>query len=393
MGVTYNDLGMEMPEAVKVIIKCELPSCPKEIQGYYTTCELHTKVLRMAGLEPKFTTRVKYVYNMTHLPEGDTMFDFRFSASYASRYHHCHGSANLPAALPGFVHPERNDNGMKGEGTRLHKIFQDVLDEGKDLRQAANDLVWLSEVWGPARTQLLQSERDFIIKYFMQFKKAPTIEWHSLHDALLWERPHPKEADKVVVVTVAPLRLVFVAEALRYVADLIDTLDPDSLEIEVEKKRTAEWLTTKPKTTPDIVIRDWEELHMLDLKMGDIEVDVVNNSQLMYGVQTVRRGDEKKIVLHIMQRNHMKTLGVAGASWELPPPVLEEWASAVQESERAILDGDLTLTAGSHCTFCPANPVGRGDKGNVMCPVMLNIAFKSRDEQQADNDVLEDADV
>ena len=54
--------------------------------------------------------------------------ELRFSASYASRYHNCHGSANLKEAIPGFEFPERDDNtGMRDQGSKLHEIFQAAI--------------------------------------------------------------------------------------------------------------------------------------------------------------------------------------------------------------------------------------------------------------------------
>lgn len=326
--------------------------------------------------------------------------DFRLSASYVSRYNNCHGSANLPEAIPGFVHPERNDGGMKGEGTRLHKIFEVALSERHNLVDKAQLLRELAELWGPKRTAMLEDEKKFIITYFMKHKQAPPIELPILKEGLLQYVPvldtDANPTDTMVAKGVPPRRIVFLAEALEYVNDLLDEMDDETIEVFIEAKTTATWLTTMPKTTVDLIIRDQYKMHVIDLKMGEIEVSPIGNEQLMYYAETFRQKsaaldlpDEdnwyEDITLHILQRNYTD-------HWNLPPAVLSEWVEKVKESEQAILDGDLTLSAGEHCKFCPANPASRGDKGSKSCPVMLSIMYGERDKEQSDIDVLEDDD-
>lgn len=383
--MVVNSLGIEMPDAIRVLIPCEVPGCDSVQTGYYTTCTKHTDLLRKFGMPVKYTNHNVWVYN-SPIPLGDTVFDFRLSASYASRYNNCHGSANLEQALPGFEHPARNDNGMKGEGTRLHQMFEDIVNSGKNFSDAASCLEWLAKFFGPRRAELIQNEVAYITEYFLTFKKAPPVDWNHVQVLLQMVPSADAQGNPIMVQSnIPPRRIVFVAEALRKVQEIVDRLDPDTLEILVEVKVEAEWLTTRPKTTVDLIIRDHEESYVIDLKMGDIAVSPINNEQLMYYTQTHRRGNEK-VTLVILQRNNIK-------EWELPMAVLDAWVEGVQQSERDILAGDLTLTAGTHCTFCPANPVGRGDKGNVFCPVMLQLTFGKRDEAQADEDVLEDIDV
>jgi hypothetical protein len=45
------------------------------------------------------------------------------------------------------------------------------------------------------------------------------------------------------------------------------------------------------------------------------------------------------------------------------------------DADRRIMRKELTLRPNDHCTFCPANPHTRGDKGNVMCPAMMNKLY------------------
>jgi len=321
--------------------------------------------------------------------------DFRLSASYASRYNNCHGSANLHLAIPGFEHPERNDNGMKGEGTRLHKIFEEAISSGNDLDMVALLLESIAELWGPKRVKYLQDERGYLIGWFMKYKSAPPLEMSVLRDNLILEKMEPDKDGNLTMrkeYSIAPRRIMFLAEALRYVNNLIQDMDQDTLEILVEEKVTVDWLSTGPKTTVDLIVRDKYRMHVIDLKMGDIEVSPIMNEQLMYYAKTHIKNphdmfgeDYENITLHIIQRGYTD-------SWQLPRSVLDAWVEKVQASEQAILAGDLTLSAGAHCKFCPANPHGRGDRGNKACPVMMEVLYGARDSAQSDEDVLEDID-
>lgn len=303
----------------------------------------------------------------------------RFSASYASRYNNCHGSANLPEAIPGFEFRDDTERRMAGEGTRLHKIFESVISSGVELTEAANCLEHLASVHYTKRRPLLKDETKYITWWFLQFKTIPPVEYSVIKNLL-----GPLNDQDKYEWEVPPRRVVFLANALRYLYETLDTLD-EGYELLVEKKMHVEWLTTRPKTTADVVISGQTKLLVMDLKMGDIEVSPINNEQLMYYVQTYRKPRHTVFQVHIMQRNNMDY-------WEIPQEVLDRWVKGVQQSEADILDGDLTLTPGSHCTFCPANPHGRGDRGTKSCPAMLSMLYGERDIQQAEKDILGDDD-
>lgn len=316
----------------------------------------------------------------TQPPKAAEPFPIRFSASYASRYNNCHGSANLEEAIPGFEHPDRNERGMKGEGTILHKIFQDVLEQCQDILEAANLLEQLAALNWRKRRPILADEKQYIIWWFMQFKQAPPVDW-SIVNTLQYETVAEAEGKEVRTWwSVPPRRIVFLAEALRQVFDIIDTME--GAEILTEVKLKAEWLTTRPSTTADLVLRDKNKIRIIDLKMGDVVVSPIFNEQLMYYAKTWRAELYDDIQLWILQRGGIDY-------WELTHDVLNAWVERVKASEDAILDGDLTLNPGSHCTFCPANPHGRGDRGSKSCPAMLQMLYGERDAAKSDEDVLE----
>lgn len=353
--------------------------CGRNVLEGLTHCYAHVEYFKREGLI-KMTT-----------PVQDEM---RMSASYVSRYNNCHGSANLVEAIPGFEHPLRNEDGMKGEGTRLHTLFELATKKHQNLRRAAALLREVAAMWGPHRTAWLeQPEKNFLIGYFMKHKAEPPLELPDLYKALVQIVPaldedsnqRRDEDGELVWVKkgVAPRRIVHLAESMEYVADLIDEMDAETLEVYAEVKREATWLTTKPKTTVDLVLKDQYVLHVIDLKMGDVPVAVINNEQLMYYAKTFGGDEYDRIVLHILQRNGTD-------SWELPKSVLNAWVERVQASELEILAGDLTLVSGSHCKFCPANPHTRGDRGSKACPVMMLELYGSRERAQADEEILDE---
>ncbi|QGH78653.1 Cas4 family exonuclease [Microbacterium phage Wesak] len=359
--------------------------CGRNALEGLTHCHAHIEYFKKEGLI-KMTTPVQE--------------PLRMSASYVKRYNNCHGSANLTEAIEGFEYPARNEDGMKGEGTRLHKIFELALEKPERLRDSAALLREIADIWGPHRTKYLEQEaKTYLISYFLKHKAEPPLEIEDLKEALLQYVPvldedsNPKKNEDgtvtLVAKGVAPRRIIHLAESLEYVADLIDTIEPDTLVVHSEVKKEASWLSTEPYTTVDLIVSGTLKstgesvMHVVDLKMGDVPVPVIMNEQLMYYAKTFGAEDYAVVTLHILQRNGTD-------HWDLPPAVLDAWVQKVQQSEREILAGDLTLTAGSHCQFCPANPHGRGDRGSKACPVMMEVLYGARDKAKADSEVTEE---
>ena len=306
---------------------------------------------------------------------------FRFSASYASRYNHCHGSANLTQSIPGFIYPEDNDNGRKGMGTNLHNFFANAISSELDLKLVATLLKALAAVWGPKRTKLIKDKKEYIIWWFsIKGEMAPVP--HEWLDWFIQYVPKSETAEAHEHPT-PPRYIVFLAEALLKVESIIESFPVrEDVMMQVEEKRQATWLVTEPKTTVDLIIHDAHTMYVIDLKMGDIDVMAEGNEQLMYYAQTWRLPTFKRIVVMILQRNNIN-------EWELTDHDLDQWIIGMVNSERRILDGDLSLKPGDHCKFCPANPHGRGDKGNKSCPAMLQLIYGERDLAVAEADVLE----
>lgn len=386
--------GYTKCHAHQVNIRCEVPTCNEWVGTPYTTCLKHTNMLQMIGQEPLLlmATRNQYLSNRLRSPldnmdQARDHTKLRFSASVAERYHNCHGSANLAEAIPGFEFPERNDKGMKGEGTRLHNLFELGIKSGR-LLAVADLLMLIADKWGPKRLKFLQDERTYLTEWFMLHKSAPPLEAKQVLDSIYIEEPlldtDGNETSETKMVGAPPKRIRFVADALTYVASLLVDMGPDT-EILSEVKATAEWLTTGPKTTVDLILKNPSRMEVLDLKMGEIEITPIDNQQLLYYAATFGGLNYDSVTLHILQRNHID-------SWEVKQDYLRSWAESVQDSERSILEGDLTLTAGNHCKFCPANPHTRGDFGSKACPVMMTLLYGERDIEVSDESVLADDD-
>jgi hypothetical protein len=159
------------------------------------------------------------------------------------------------------------------------------------------------------------------------------------------------------------------ASALQYVAELRSTR---RFKVLVEQQITAEWLSTKPTTTADLVLYTQDELHILDLKTGKIPVEVVDNEQLMYGAVTYAplAPKAKGATLHILQPwaggNH---------SWYADAATLASFMDEAVLTEKKLIAGDTTFGPSDHCKFCPAYPHSRGQKGRPMCPATMQMLY------------------
>jgi len=302
--------------------------------------------------------------------------DFRFSGSYVTRYHHCHGSAVLEESIPGF-----KSNGVERAastlGTRLHKVFERILAECNDILEAAALLNRLADVWGKDRLMLLQVEKSYIVWWFMKEFEAPPIDFsiiELLHDVV----PAYVEEDIETGTTIShlakeivtpPKMIRFLADALRFIMELHD--ETGGSEMYLESKRIAEWTQTKPKTSADVAMSNSIRLDIVDLKTGTIPVEAAHNEQLLYYVESYR-DKEVELWVHIVQPGGI-------SSWQVPREYLDEWVASVLRAEQAILAGDRSLTPGKHCQFCPANPYTKGERGTPNCPAQVEVLFGAED--------------
>lgn len=172
--------------------------------------------------------------------------------------------------------------------------------------------------------------------------------------------------------------MLHLAEAMAYVATL---RRKRRFRMLVEETMVAEWLPSKPQTTVDVILHTRDELHVIDYKTGTIPVDAVDNAQaLFYAATAAHLAPKAKFVtLHIVQP-WAKT---GSTVWEVTVQELNQFMTDAIATDLKITAGDTTLTPSDHCTFCPANPHSRGDKGSPLCPAMMQkhypLAFDEDD--------------
>lgn len=159
------------------------------------------------------------------------------------------------------------------------------------------------------------------------------------------------------------------AKAIEYVAKVRSTR---RFKVLIEAPVTAMWLKTTPTTQADLVLYVADEIHVFDLKTGVIPVSAVENYQLLYYGATYAPLAPKAtgVYLHIVQPWADNT-----EVWFASTARLLAFMSEAMQTERDILNEVVTLSPGDHCTFCPANPHGRGARGTPSCPAMMQLLY------------------
>lgn len=176
----------------------------------------------------------------------------------------------------------------------------------------------------------------------------------------------------------SPSDLQHMVTLMQYVADLRKTR---RFKVLVEEKVKATWLVSQPSTTADLVLHTQDELHVIDFKWGKIAVDVIDNVQLLfYGVSYAPLAPKaKQVTLHILQPYADNYDKVVVTTTELAKFMDEAIAA-----EQRVLAKDLTFGPSHNCTFCPANPHSRGDKGKPLCPAMMQMLYPTTRVDEAE---------
>lgn len=172
------------------------------------------------------------------------------------------------------------------------------------------------------------------------------------------------------IVDLSPRDMQHMIDVLQYVADLRKTR---RFKVLIEQPVTALWLTSQPSTTADLVLHTQDEIHVIDYKWGKIPVDVIDNEQLLfYDVCYAPLAPKaKKVTNHILQpyADNFEKI-------EVTTTELQKFMDAAIAAEKRVLAKDLTFgPSDKHCTFCPANPHSRGDKGKPLCPAMMQLLY------------------
>lgn len=169
----------------------------------------------------------------------------------------------------------------------------------------------------------------------------------------------------------------WVAQALNYIAEVRSRR---RFQVLVEQPMQADWLPSAPWTTADLVLFTRDELHIIDTKFGKIPVEVVDNSQLLYYARTYAHLAPKahEVHLHIVQppADNM-------AEWVADTRDLHAFEIKAVAADVAISKGDTTFGPSDHCTFCPAYPHSRGDKGKPLCPATMAMLYPPTIDEDA----------
>lgn len=241
-----------------------------------------------------------------------------FSGSQAAQHMQCHASANLPLAIPGFEYPVRDQTvGAKGAGTQVHKVMFETL--------LGIDTVTKSRTkkWGA--------------KDMIAFGKA------AVYIGEVWSE-----------------------RRFSYLA---------------EHRVMADWLDDPVPTTADLVLYTKDQLEIMDLKWGEVEVPAIDNVQGLYYAASYAylAPQAKSVRFHIVQPKVDNMV-----EWVIDLPTLAQFMTDARAAQQAILAGSVTFGPSDECKFCPAYPHSRGDKGNVMCPATLKLLYPRVEIDEAD---------
>lgn len=237
----------------------------------------------------------------------------KLTASNAAQFSACPGSANLPAAIPGWIDPVITAEAASSKGEYIHSIL--AMAAGLPRQDMSRLIIALQYL------EALRTQRNY----------------------------------KVLI----------------------------------EEKVEADWLPTPVHTTSDVVLYLQDELHIIDWKTGAIAVDAFDNDQLMFYAASYAylAPKAKGAYLHIVQpwtKDWDDSVAVVYVSAQ----DIEQFMQRMITASQRVNTGDLTLTPGDHCTFCPANPHVRGPKGSPSCPAMMAVLYPERVELQ--NQLLEE---
>ena len=296
----------------------------------------------------------------------------RFSASSAAQLMQCHGSAHLELAIPGYVEPVRDENaGAKGVGTRMHDSFREFTSwSDMDLRDLGFLVHKYSRLhWRKRRKYLADVSDPDAQAWFAQ--ATPYVPTDLREPYIAWLVELDKDEQ------LPPKMLGYVVDSIGYYKTLVRgrNIASKTRQIRAEKSLVCSWLPSSPITTPDVVIITEDTIDVLDWKTGTIPVDPYDNDQLMFYLASALHANvlpsewhKLEMRVHIVQPGNQREAYISYDE-------LMSWMNEAVAADRAILQKDLMLRPGDHCTFCPANPHSRGDKAAPWCPPMYNMLY------------------
>ena len=291
----------------------------------------------------------------------------------------CAGSGNLEEAIPGWVDPPEKTKGASPIGTAVHEYLAQAVE------------------WMTVPVVLEGMSRIVYVFQGLHYKKrARVIEtqdsWREFLEAELTAFQLVKfRVDQRKLRTVATDRAlyawtvgvsVFTPMMMRYIADTLEELAWYARKnpIAVFSEMTVEsGFLVKPRTTtPDVIILlPQGELVVIDFKTGAIPVEAEDNDQLLYYLASVlsEHNETPLGVVDITSFTAVILQPGGNSTASVTREELAEWTAKALETEAKIARKDLTLTPSANCTFCPANPHSRGERGTPLCPAMLERLY------------------
>lgn len=140
----------------------------------------------------------------------------------------------------------------------------------------------------------------------------------------------------------------------------------------IETEVKAHWLHSRSTTTADLVLYLQDEIHIIDWKWGKIPVQATDNQQLLFYAAAYSHMAPKASGVHV----HIVQPAINNYDeWVIPAFDIADFMRDSRLHEKQILQGDTTFAPGDWCTFCPANPHGRGDRGRPPCPTLTAMYY------------------
>ena len=294
----------------------------------------------------------------------------KFSASSAAQLMQCPGSADLELAIPGWKAPVVDETkGAKGVGTNLHDAMKPFgtlySSELEDVADVLHE--WALLHWTKRRPMC----KDLLLYQEWVDKSAPAV-LPSAGQVLMKILP--------TLEMVPPSLIHYVADVAEELARLFGNNSISVWSRRCEESLEATWLQQPVNTTPDFIMFVHQDqglqpqLIVVDYKTGKIPVSAANNDQLRYYALTA-------IIVHGLKGLSHITYGILqpdNMDWqEDTADELKAWGRQALLTEQRILNDDVTLVPGKSCTFCPANPHTRGDRGTPLCPAMMEMLYPS----------------
>lgn len=321
-----------------------------------------------------------------------------FSASRAERLMACPASADLSAFIPAWEPPVRDDTvGAKAFGTHIHEILADLLNSHSDDLSPLWDmgsmlysiaLQWAGRSFKPLRTK--KHVLDSAINSAIQLRHGTNAQALELEQMLL--------TLLAIERVTASKTSAFAPSDLRAFGQLLMDLEAlashgGPYNVMVEESLQAAWLPSGPRTTPDLVLWKTDEssgtstIIVVDYKLGKIPVPVMHNAQLEYYLATAfehllpylrhANGNSVYFGAAILQP-YLATKD----EWWFGMDHLNEFMTAAIQKDQEVTAGSIESAFGDHCTFCPANPHSRGDKGYPFCPTAEAVLYPSNVERK-----------